>query len=113
MHWVISYFTKDWPALGTLLKGRDTTLIRDGRIDHEALSDSHMAMDDLEEDLRQQGVDDPAKVKEARLERSGKLLVLRDAERERCRASSTAGSGTPATADGECATHRSPTTNSR
>jgi uncharacterized membrane protein YcaP (DUF421 family) len=77
MHWVISYFTKDWPALGTLLKGHDTVLIKNGRIDHKALSQSHMAMDDLEEDLRQQGIDDPKQVKEARLERSGKMSVVK------------------------------------
>lgn len=77
MHWVISYFTKDWPALGTLLKGHDTVLIRNGRIDHRALSKSHIAMDDLEEDLRECGVGDPKQVKEARLERSGKVSVVR------------------------------------
>ncbi len=77
MHWVISYFTRDWPALGALLKGHDTVLIRNGRIDHQALSNSHMAMDDLEEDLRQEGVDDPREVKEARLERSGRMSVIR------------------------------------
>jgi uncharacterized membrane protein YcaP (DUF421 family) len=77
MHWVISYFTRDWPALGALLKGHDTVLIRNGRIDHKALSQSHMAMDDLEEDLRQQGIDDPKQVKEARLERSGKMSVVK------------------------------------
>jgi uncharacterized membrane protein YcaP (DUF421 family) len=77
MHWVMSYFTKNWPALGTLLKGHDTVLIKNGRVNHQALGASHMAMDDLEQDLRQQGVDDPCDVKEARLERSGKVSVVR------------------------------------
>jgi uncharacterized membrane protein YcaP (DUF421 family) len=77
MHWVMSYFTRDWPALGALLKGHDTVLVRDGEIDHKALSQSHMAMDDLKQDLRQQGVGDAAAVKEARLERSGKVSVVR------------------------------------
>jgi uncharacterized membrane protein YcaP (DUF421 family) len=77
MHWVMSYFTRDWPAVSTLLKGRDTVLVKDGRIDREALGKSHMGMDDLAQDLRQQGVDDAAAVKEARLERSGKVSVVR------------------------------------
>jgi uncharacterized membrane protein YcaP (DUF421 family) len=77
MHWVMSYFTRDWPALGALLKGHDTVLVRNGEIDHKALSQSHMAMDDLKQDLRQQGVGDAAAVKEARLERSGKVSVVR------------------------------------
>ncbi|HVV80492.1 MAG TPA: YetF domain-containing protein [Pseudolabrys sp.] len=77
MHWVMSYATRDWPALGILLKGHDTVLIRNGRVDHKALAAAHMAMDDLSEDLRQQGVEDPRDVKEARLERSGKLSVIK------------------------------------
>jgi uncharacterized membrane protein YcaP (DUF421 family) len=36
-----------------------------------------MSDDDLAEDLRQQGVSNPEKVKEARLERSGKLSVIK------------------------------------
>jgi uncharacterized membrane protein YcaP (DUF421 family) len=35
-----------------------------------------MSEDDLAEDLRQQGVNNPGEVKEARLERSGKLSVI-------------------------------------
>ena len=77
IHWVLSYFTESSPALSRLIKGSDTLLIKDGRIDKAALEDAHMSMDDLEEDLRQQGVEDPKEVKRARLERSGKVSVIR------------------------------------
>jgi uncharacterized membrane protein YcaP (DUF421 family) len=77
MHWVISYFTESSPTLGSLVKGNTTVLVRNGRIDRQALKDAHMSPDDLDEDLREQGIDDPKKVKEARLERSGKLSVIR------------------------------------
>ena len=77
MHWVMSYFTRDWPAVSTMLKGHNTVLIKNGRIDHKALNDSHMGMDDLAQDLREQGAGDPSEVKEARLERSGKVSVVR------------------------------------
>jgi uncharacterized membrane protein YcaP (DUF421 family) len=76
-HWVMSYFTESAPTLSYLIKGHDTVLVRNGRIDHKALHQSHMAIDDLEEDLRQQGVDDVKKVKEARLERSGQVSVIK------------------------------------
>jgi uncharacterized membrane protein YcaP (DUF421 family) len=36
-----------------------------------------MSMDDLMEDLREKGVSRPADAKEARLERSGKLSVIK------------------------------------
>jgi uncharacterized membrane protein YcaP (DUF421 family) len=77
MHWVISYFTEGSPTLGSLVKGNTTVLVRNGRIDRQALKDAHMSPDDLDEDLREQGIADPKKVKEARLERSGKLSVIR------------------------------------
>jgi uncharacterized membrane protein YcaP (DUF421 family) len=76
-HWVISYFTEDSPRLGFLLKGRDTVIIRNGRVDKKALRNAHMSDDDLQEDLREAGVASPGDVKEARLERSGKLSVIK------------------------------------
>jgi uncharacterized membrane protein YcaP (DUF421 family) len=36
-----------------------------------------MSEDDLAEDLRQEGIETPTQVKMARLERSGKLSVIR------------------------------------
>lgn len=77
LHWLLSYFSQGLPALSFLVKGHDTTLIRNGSVDREALRDAHMSADDLAEDLRQQGVDNHEEVKEARLERSGKLSVIR------------------------------------
>lgn len=77
VHWLISLATSGSPALGSLVKGNATVLIRNGRVDRKALWAAHMSADDLEEDLREEGVDDAATVKEARLERSGKLSVIR------------------------------------
>jgi len=75
-HWVISYLTQSSPTLSYLIKGHDTVIIRNGRVNRQALRDAHMSEDDLAEDLRQQGVNNPDEVKEARLERSGKLSVI-------------------------------------
>jgi uncharacterized membrane protein YcaP (DUF421 family) len=77
MHWVISYFTEGSPTLGSLVKGNTTVLVRNGRVDRQALKDAHMSPDDLDEDLREQGIDDPKKVKEARLGRIGRLSVIK------------------------------------
>ncbi len=77
MHWLISRVTSSSIFLSFLTKGRDTVLIRDGTIDKAALRGAHMSDDDLNEDLRQNGVASPAEVKEARLERSGKLSVIK------------------------------------
>ena len=77
MHWVFSYVAQRVPWFSALLKGHSTLLIVDGRIQYGPLRAAHMSRDDLDEDLRQQGVADPADVREARLERSGRLSVIR------------------------------------
>lgn len=77
IHWVISYFTESSRTLSDLVKGHDTLLVRNGRVDKMALRHSHMSDDDLEEDLRAQGIMSVRQVKEARLERSGKVSVIR------------------------------------
>lgn len=76
MHWLFSYVAWTSPSFSELIKGRSTIVVRDGKIDREALRAAHVSPDDLDEDLRLKGVDDPGKVREARLERSGKLSVL-------------------------------------
>lgn len=76
-HWVISYLGESSPALSNLVKGHDTLLIKNGRVDRDALHHAHMSYDDLAEDLRQEGVHDPRDVREARLERSGRVSVIK------------------------------------
>jgi len=77
IHWVISWGAEGSPAFSQLIKGHHTLLIKDGQILKRALADAHMSRDDLDEDLREKGVSTPDEVQEARLERSGKLSVLK------------------------------------
>ena len=74
---MLSYFTETSPTLSALTKGHTTILIKGGHVDRKALRDAHMSVDDLAEDLRLQGVAGPSEVSEARLERNGKLSVIR------------------------------------
>lgn len=77
MHWLLSYVSARSKMLSTLMKGTDTILIRNGRVDEARLRAAHMSGDDLAEDLRQKGVASAEEVKEARLERSGGLSVIK------------------------------------
>lgn len=77
LHWVISLMSRDWPAFSALVKGHTTLLIKNGKVERQALKEAHMSNDDLEQDLREQGADDASQVKEARLERNGKLSVIK------------------------------------
>lgn len=77
MHWVISAVTRNSPTLSSLIKGSPTPIIKGGKVNRRALRQAPMSMDDLEEDLREKGVAGPSQVEDARLERSGKLSVIK------------------------------------
>ena len=77
MHWLFSGIALRSHAFGTFVKGHSRTLIRDGKVDENELRRTHITRRDLEEDLRSQGVTDAAQVAEARLERSGKVSVVK------------------------------------
>jgi uncharacterized membrane protein YcaP (DUF421 family) len=77
MHWVLSALSRDSALLSGWVKGYSTVLVRNGVVQAEALRAAHMSRDDLDEDLREKGVADASQVREARLERSGKLSAIK------------------------------------
>jgi uncharacterized membrane protein YcaP (DUF421 family) len=77
VHWGVSLIARGSPVFSGLVKGHDTVLVKGGKVQRQNLRDAHMSDDDLHEDLRQQGVSDPSEAEEARLERSGKLSVIK------------------------------------
>jgi uncharacterized membrane protein YcaP (DUF421 family) len=65
----------DW--LGPLVKGRPRLLVRDGRVDREAMRQAGVSEQDLEQAVRlQAGESDLARVRQARLERDGSISVV-------------------------------------
>jgi uncharacterized membrane protein YcaP (DUF421 family) len=77
MHWVFSAISQQSTGFSHLIKGNATIIIADGKVDEYQMAKSHMSIDDLHEDLRAKGVKSSAEVREARLERSGKLSVIK------------------------------------
>jgi uncharacterized membrane protein YcaP (DUF421 family) len=77
MHWVFSATSQRSQAFSYFIKGHATTIIKEGKLDVRQMAKAHMSSDDLEEDLREKGVKGPSEVQEARLERSGKLSVIK------------------------------------
>jgi uncharacterized membrane protein YcaP (DUF421 family) len=80
-HWLFSAIAVRWHGFGVLIKGHPDTIVRDGSIDEAAMRKAHMTQRDLEEDFRDNGLKDAAEVAEARLERSGRMSVVK-AKRE-------------------------------
>jgi uncharacterized membrane protein YcaP (DUF421 family) len=80
MHWLFSFVACRWHGFGVAVKGRSRILVRDGTPDRAAMRAAHITERDLLEDLRGEGLAGPETVKEARLERSGKVSVVKRAE---------------------------------
>jgi uncharacterized membrane protein YcaP (DUF421 family) len=65
-------------SFGKLVKGREVTLVRDGKIDHKALRHSLISTRDLEEDMRLAAkTQDLSTIELAQLERSGDISFLK------------------------------------
>jgi uncharacterized membrane protein YcaP (DUF421 family) len=77
MHWLFSGIALRSHRFGVLVKGHSRLLVENGVVDEAVMRRTHMTRRDLEEDLRSQGVDDPSKIKEGRLERSGRVSVVK------------------------------------
>lgn len=76
MHWLFSALAVRSHGFGKLIKGSSCVLVQGGQVDEQTLREAHMTRRDLEESLRQQGVEHVQKVKEARLERDGSISVI-------------------------------------
>jgi uncharacterized membrane protein YcaP (DUF421 family) len=79
LHWVFSAIALRWHGFGVLIKGRPNLLVQEGQADKQAMGKEHLTEHDLWEDLRVRGIANLEQVKEARLERSGQLSVIRSA----------------------------------
>jgi uncharacterized membrane protein YcaP (DUF421 family) len=76
LHRLLAIAAMRWPALAWLVKARPVHLIKDGRIDERALKRANLSTDDLHEAIRLEQFDDPAALRSAILEGSGKVSVL-------------------------------------
>ncbi len=78
LHWLFSVLSFRSDHFGTLIKGSTRTIVKDGEIMWTAMRKSHLSKDDLLGALRTEAsISAPEEVKEARLERSGKISVIR------------------------------------
>lgn len=77
MHWSMAALALRFGWFGTLVKGNPILLIKDGQIQREGMRSARLSEHDLEQALRMQNDHtDPAKIKTAYLERSGKISVI-------------------------------------
>ncbi len=79
LHRILSAAAYQWHWVSRTVKGDDRILVENGRPNHEELRRNHITDDDLCENLRLHGaVRRPEEVAEARLERDGRISVIRN-----------------------------------
>ncbi|MGI8436916.1 MAG: DUF421 domain-containing protein [Chthoniobacterales bacterium] len=78
VHRLLGFGACRWHWLGWLLKGESDILVLDGQRQKHAMNRNHISDRDLEEDLRLAArTEELAKIKIARLERSGDISFIR------------------------------------
>jgi len=77
LHRILGLLACRWPRFAGWIKGHGQILIEDSSVDHAQMRRHHLGEDDLAEELRLNGVENPREVKLARLERSGEVSVVR------------------------------------
>jgi len=73
----LDWLTWRFPTLRPYLKPPGLMLVKDGRIIQSAMRREMLSRDELDGQLREQGVEDISQVKQARLEGDGRLSVLK------------------------------------
>jgi uncharacterized membrane protein YcaP (DUF421 family) len=81
VHYLLAWATVRYRRVSEIFSGKPTTLLRDGEVLREEMRRHQLSDADLDETLRLSGrVDDRRKVKEARIERNGKVSVVKKEE---------------------------------
>jgi uncharacterized membrane protein YcaP (DUF421 family) len=78
IHWLLAVLAFRWRWLGPLVKGGSHVLVREGEVQWDAMRANAITRLDLEEALRNRGHPPrPDDVREARLERSGDISIVK------------------------------------
>jgi uncharacterized membrane protein YcaP (DUF421 family) len=77
LHWVLARLVAFSPGFSQIIEGRAVELARHGEPSHPVRERYAVSQSDLDEALRQSGVDDIAAARVVTLEPSGKITVLK------------------------------------
>ena len=84
LHWLFAVVSFHSDRMGSLVKGHERTLVRDGEIQWEAMRSSHITEQDLLSALRRNAkLADVSRVRMACLERNGDISVLKEDQEPR------------------------------
>jgi uncharacterized membrane protein YcaP (DUF421 family) len=78
VHWALAQAAARWPSASRLLEGRPIVLGEAGDLDQSALRRHAISQSDLNESLRQSGVNHAGKAARITLEPSGRITILKE-----------------------------------
>ena len=78
IHYANSWLVLDRPQVARLLEGEATAIVEHGRLVRRGLKREHMSEEEALAELRLEGIDDLSQVKLARVERDGRVSVVRE-----------------------------------
>ena len=78
VHLLVEYGTYRWRTLDRIVDSSQTVLVRAGLVLRDGLRHERLGEEDVRSQIRQHGVDDLAEVREASLEPSGHVSVLKE-----------------------------------
>jgi uncharacterized membrane protein YcaP (DUF421 family) len=77
LHRLFSLISFHWDGFGRLVKGDACVIVQGGKINHQALKSFHISEKDLVEEMHLNGnLEELEQVKQATLERNGKISIL-------------------------------------
>jgi uncharacterized membrane protein YcaP (DUF421 family) len=77
VHWLNSWLGFKFPSFDRLTGGAPTTLVKDGQLQRDGMAQERMNEDEVWEALRLQAIDDLKEVKQACLETTGQISVIK------------------------------------
>ena len=78
VNYVLKYLTYKFPSIGRAVQGHALLLIYEGKVIDKNLKDSMLTLEELEEAVREHGVENCSKVNLAVLEVDGNISVISD-----------------------------------
>lgn len=75
-HYIVAFLSFRFKCVEWLVEGSPTVLVTDGVINQKAMNAEFLTMKELESAMRENGIEDVAKVKKAVLENDGNISII-------------------------------------
>jgi uncharacterized membrane protein YcaP (DUF421 family) len=82
LQYLITKLSSRFPIVKNIITSSPTVLLYRGKIDHKALKEQRITVDELKEAIRKKGIQDVSKVGAVILETAGELIVMAEFDKD-------------------------------